>query len=98
MVMLTLKKDKILTAPNDVYTCWHLQKTSDRQVDDQFSPISKGQGNNLDSTDPASRQWTRIVSKQTSAGLNMLALSITWAQRDSLAWEAKITRLRLEAI
>ena len=28
----------------------------------------------------------------------MLALSITWAQRDSLAWEAKIVRLRLEAI
>ena len=28
----------------------------------------------------------------------MLALSIKWAQRDSLAWEASITRLRLEAI
>ena len=28
----------------------------------------------------------------------MLAFSITWAQGDSLAWEAKIIKLRLEAI
>jgi len=33
-------------------TCRHLQKTSYRQADDQFLPISEGQISDLDSTDP----------------------------------------------
>ena len=51
----TLKKDKILIGLNKCLTCWHLQKTSDRRAEDQFSSTSKGQGSSLDSTDPASR-------------------------------------------
>jgi len=50
------KKDKTLRQLSNWserhLTCRHLQKTSHRQVDDQFLPISEGQISDLDSTDP----------------------------------------------
>jgi len=55
-VLLTLKKDKTLRQLSNWserrLTCRHLQKTSHRQADDQFLPISEGQITDLDSTDP----------------------------------------------
>ena len=54
--MLTLKKDKTLRQLSNRskrrLTCRHLQMTSHRQADDQFLPISEGQIDDLDSTDP----------------------------------------------
>ena len=53
-VLLTLKKDKTLRQLSNRsewrLTCRHLQKTSHRQADDQFLPISEGQISDLCST------------------------------------------------
>ena len=41
------KKDKIPDWPEQCLTCWHLQKTSDRQADDQFCTHLRGTNRRL---------------------------------------------------
>ena len=41
------KKDKISNWPEQCLTCWHLQKTSDRQADDQFCTHLRGTNQQL---------------------------------------------------
>jgi len=66
------KKDKIPDWPEQCLTCWHLQKTSDRQADDQFLPIPEGQISDLDSTDPVKQTVSPDCLWRDLSGSKML--------------------------